>query len=115
MFFGNVTTLGKQSEVVLDFSMIIVHQNLGIMNITFDELRRIKHALPSGSITRIAQDLNVDEQTVRNYFGAHNYKDGSLVDWHIEPGPEGGIVHIEDTTIYDRAIQLIEEHRVAQQ
>jgi hypothetical protein len=48
------------------------------MNITFEELRRIKHALPSGSIARIAQELNLEEQTVRNYFGAHQYKDGHL-------------------------------------
>jgi hypothetical protein len=83
------------------------------MNITFEELRRIKHALPTGSIHRIAQELNLDEQTVRNYFGAHKYSDGQIVEWHKEPGPGGGIVHLEDTTIYDRAIQILEEHKVA--
>lgn len=79
------------------------------MNITFDELRRIKHALPTGSIARIAQNLSIDEQTVRNYFGAHNYKDGRLVDFHIEPGPGGGIVHLEDPTILNLALSILGE------
>ncbi len=80
------------------------------MNITFEELRRIKHALPHGSVTRIAQDLNLEEQTVRNYFGAHKYKDGQVVEWHLEPGPNGGIVHLEDTTILEHARQILKEH-----
>jgi predicted transcriptional regulator len=78
------------------------------MNITFEELRRIKHALPHGSVAKIAEDLNIDEQTVRNYFGAHQYKDGEVVEFHLEPGPNGGIVHIEDTTILERAQQILE-------
>ena len=48
------------------------------MNITFDELRRIKHALPTGSVSRIASELNIEEQTVRNYFGAKKYENGEL-------------------------------------
>ena len=63
----------------------------------------------------IADELHMDEQTVRNYFGAHNYSDGQVVEWHLEPGPGGGIVHLEDTSILDRAIQIIEEGRVALQ
>lgn len=85
------------------------------MNITFEELRRIKHALPTGSVARIAHDLNVDEQTVRNYFGAHNYQSGQLVEWHHEPGPNGGIVHLEDTTILNHALRILEEGRTALQ
>lgn len=81
------------------------------MNITFEELRRIKHALPTGSIARIAQELNVDEQTVRNYFGAHDYEHGQLVEFHLEPGPNGGIVHLEDQTILNRALQILEESK----
>lgn len=79
------------------------------MNITFEELRRIKHALPHGSVAKIAQELNIDEQTVRNYFGAHQYKDGEVVEFHLEPGPNGGIVHLEDTTILKRALEIIGE------
>ncbi|MCE2822655.1 MAG: DNA-binding protein [Saprospiraceae bacterium] len=69
------------------------------MNITFDELRRIKHALPHGSIAKIARDLGIEEQTVRNYFGASQYENGAVVDFHLEPGPDGGIVHLENTAI----------------
>ena len=35
--------------------------------ITFNELRRIKDSLPDGSMHRIADELNVTTQTVRNY------------------------------------------------
>ncbi|MCB0523164.1 MAG: DNA-binding protein [Saprospiraceae bacterium] len=83
------------------------------MNITFEELRRVKHALPHGSITRIAQELNIEEQTVRNYFGAHDYENGEIVEFHHEPGPDGGIVHLEDTTIFERAQQILDEQNTS--
>jgi hypothetical protein len=79
------------------------------MNITFDELREIKHRLPTGSVRRIAQVLDLDEQTVRNYFGAKKYENGQPVGMHIEPGPGGGIVHLEDTTIIELARQIISD------
>jgi hypothetical protein len=83
---------------------------LCLMNITFNELRDIKHSLPTGSIARIAQELNIEEQTVRNYFGAQKYDDnGKAAGIQIEPGPGGGIVHIEDTRILELARQLISE------
>ncbi|MFZ1298281.1 MAG: DNA-binding protein, partial [Saprospiraceae bacterium] len=66
------------------------------MNITLDELRTIKHNLPTGSIRKIADELNLDEQVVRNYFGAHHLENSGN---HIQPGPNGGIVHIEDERI----------------
>lgn len=75
------------------------------MNITFNELREIKHNLPAGSIKKIAEQLNLDEQTVRNYFGAHHLENSGN---HIQPGPNGGIVHIEDETILNLAKQIIE-------
>jgi predicted transcriptional regulator len=83
------------------------------MNITFEELRRIKHALPHGSVNKIAQELNLEEQTVRNYFGAHQYKDGEVVEFHLEPGPNGGIVHLEDTTILSRALEILGEQPIS--
>jgi len=80
------------------------------MNITFDELRQIKHSLPSGAVQRIAMQLNVEEQTVRNYFGGdHHYGSADIVDIHVQPGPQGGIVHLEDTTIYELAKEIIAE------
>ena len=57
--------------------------------ITFNELRRIKDSLPDGSVR---QNCGV----------------------HIEPGPEGGIVVLDDTTIYDMAIAILEEQAAKQ-
>ena len=79
------------------------------MHITFNELRQIKHSLPTGSVSRIARELNIDEQTVRNYFGAKKYENGEIVNEHVQPGPDGGIVYIEDTSILDLARQIITE------
>ena len=81
------------------------------MNITFNELRNIKHSLPTGSVARIAQQLNIQEQTVRNYFGAWKYEDGQIAGKHVQPGPNGGIVSIEDTTILDLAKKIIHKSR----
>lgn len=77
------------------------------MHITNEELRSIKHQLPTGSVKRIAQELNISEQTVRNYFGAKKFENGEIVDVHIQPGPNGGIVHLEDTAILDAAKRII--------
>ena len=77
--------------------------------ITFNELRRIKDSLPDGSIHRIADELNVTVQTVRNYFGGNNYEIGKNCGLHIEPGPDGGIVVLDNTTIYDMAMKILEE------
>ncbi len=79
------------------------------MHITYDELRKIKHSLPTGSVSRIAKELNIDEQTVRNYFGAQKYDDGDIVGKHIQPGPNGGIVELVDTTILDLAKKILAE------
>ena len=78
------------------------------MNITFKELRNIKHALPTGSIRKIAQTLDLEEQTVRNFFGAKKTP-GQSATWHLQAGPDGGIVQINDTTILDMAKNIIVE------
>ena len=44
--------------------------------ITFNELRKIKDTLPDGSMHRIADELGLDVETVRNYFGGANYAHG---------------------------------------
>ena len=80
--------------------------------ITFNELRRIKDSLPSGSMHKIADQLDVTVQTVRNYFGGTNYEYGKNCGLHIEPGPDGGIVVLDDTMIYDMALQILEGNRV---
>ncbi|MDX1686235.1 MAG: DNA-binding protein [Saprospiraceae bacterium] len=84
------------------------------MHITFKELREIKHSLPTGSVKRIAKELNLDEQTVRNYFGANKYQDDkNIAGKHVQPGPEGGYVELEDDTILNLAKKLINESRQA--
>ncbi|MBQ7823627.1 MAG: DNA-binding protein [Bacteroidaceae bacterium] len=77
--------------------------------ITFNELRRLKDSLPTGSIHRIADELNIRVQTVRNYFGGNDYNFGKNCGLHIEPGPDGGIVVLDDTTIYDMALKILSE------
>ncbi|MFK7809195.1 MAG: DNA-binding protein [Saprospiraceae bacterium] len=81
------------------------------MNITFQELRRIKHSLPTGSVQRIAQELSIEEQTVRNYFGAAKFQHGETTGRHVQPGPLGGIVNIDDTQILETAKRIISESR----
>ena len=81
------------------------------MNITFEELRKIKHSLPTGSVKRIAEELNIEEQTVRNYFGAKKYKEGQSPGWHLQPGPNGGILSFKDTTILELAKKIIADHQ----
>ena len=77
--------------------------------ISFNDLRRLKDALPDGATARIADKLNITAQTVRNYFGGSNYEFGKNCGLHIEPGPDAGIVVLDDTTIYDMAVQILQE------
>ena len=78
------------------------------MTITFNELRRIKDSLPSGSIRKIATELNLSVETVRNYFGGANYKNGKSIGVHIEQGPDGGVVVLDDDTILNMAKGFLE-------
>ena len=57
--------------------------------ITFNELRDIKDRLPDGTIHRIAAELGLSVETVRNYFGGENYKEGKSCGVHIESSPNG--------------------------
>lgn len=79
--------------------------------ITFNELRKVKDSLPSGSMTKIANELGLENETVRNYFGGHNFKDGKSCGVHIEPGPDGGLVMLDDTQILDIALRILEEQK----
>lgn len=75
--------------------------------ITFNELRKIKDSLPDGSIQQIAQEFGIEAETVRNYFGGANYDRGKSVGLHIEPGPNGGIVLLDDSKILERAEEIL--------
>lgn len=77
--------------------------------ITFNELREIKNKLPEGSVHVIADKLNLPVQSVRNYFGGNDYDEGGNMGLHIEPGPNGGYVTLEDTQILDMALKILAE------
>lgn len=80
--------------------------------ITFNELRRIKDALPDGSMHQIADELGLSVETVRNYFGGNNYTFGESVGIHMEPGPDGGLVELDDTKVLDRAKEILRKGNV---
>ena len=82
--------------------------------ITFNELRKIKDSLPTGSMHRIADELNMSVETVRNFFGGHNFENGLSVGLHIEPGPDGGLVMLGDTTVLDKALDILKETQDAE-
>lgn len=79
--------------------------------LTFNELRKIKDSLPEGAIKKIADKLGLSEDMVKNYFGATHYNKNSTTGIHTEQGPDGGIVCIDDSTILELALKMIEETR----
>jgi hypothetical protein len=97
----------------LDFDALIINiidkkpEKIMAITITFNELRKIKDQLPSGSMKQIADKLDLNEETVRNYFGGRNFEKGQSVGIHFEQGPDGGIVAFDDTTILDLAKKMI--------
>ena len=38
-----------------------------------------------------------------------NFKEGKSVGIHLEPGPDGGLVMIDDTTVLERALKILDE------
>lgn len=78
------------------------------MNITFNELRTLKDRLPDGSIHRIAKELDLNVETVWNYFGGYSHPEGGPMGVHIEEGADGGVVSLDDTRILDIAKRMIE-------
>ena len=55
-----------------------------------------------GSIQRIADELGLKVETVRNYFGGHNFQDGRSCGFHIEP------VAVHRIVLYGIARPLVE-------
>ncbi|MDL2322823.1 DNA-binding protein [Bacteroidales bacterium OttesenSCG-928-A17] len=78
--------------------------------ITFNELRRIKDSLPDGSMRQIAAELGLSVEDVKNYFGGLNHSAGTKSGIHIEPGPDGGVVILDDSTILDKALIMLGEN-----
>ncbi|HMZ87953.1 MAG TPA: DNA-binding protein [Chitinophagales bacterium] len=85
------------------------------MVITFEELRHIKDALPHGSMERIAEELHIEVDAVRNYFGAEHFEaPGKIADVHFEKGISGGVVRLEDTAILQSAMRILDEAKHVQ-
>jgi len=82
-------------------------QNIQAMNITFNELREIKDSLPDGSIHRIAKELDVNVETVWNYFGGYSHRNGEPMGVHMESGSGGGVVALDDTRILEIARRML--------
>lgn len=76
--------------------------------ITFNQLRNLKSQLPEGTIHQIADRLNLPVQSVRNYFGGTDFDEGGHMGFHLEPGPDGGYVTLDDTRILDMAMEILE-------
>lgn len=69
---------------------------------TFNKLRDVKDSLPHGSMDVIATELNISADDVRNFFNGSAKEEG----YHLEAGPDGGIVVLENTAILDVALRL---------
>lgn len=74
---------------------------------TFNKLRAVKDSLPSGSMNAIAEELGITADEVRTYFGG-KAEDGTGI--HIEPGPDGGIVTLDNTRILEIALRIAWEN-----
>ncbi len=68
---------------------------------TFNKLRQVKDTLPKGSSQKIADELGLTADEVREYFHGGN---------HIEQGPDGGIVTLDDTRILEVALRMAWEN-----
>ena len=82
---------------------------IATMNITFNELRGIKDSLPDGSIHRIAKELDLNVETVWNYFGGYSHPEGRPMGVHLEGGGGGGVVSLDDTRILDIARRILKD------
>jgi hypothetical protein len=70
------------------------------MRTTFNRLRAVKDSLPHGSMDAIAAELNISGEDVRAYFNGEG-----TADYHLEPGPDGGIVVFSNTRILEVALR----------
>ena len=57
----------------------------------------------------VADELGISVDSVRNYFGGRHPEAKEGVGIHIEQGPDGGVVTLDDTTILDAAMRILNE------
>ena len=68
---------------------------------TFNQLREVKDSMPKGSSAVIAEELGSSAEDVRAFFTGT-----AEACYHIEQGPDGGIVVLEDTKILEIALRI---------
>ncbi len=73
---------------------------------TFNRLREVKDGLPHGSMAAIAAELGIAADEVRAFFNGQGTAESG---YHIEAGPDGGIVMINDTRILEVALRMLWE------
>ncbi len=54
-----------------------------------------------------ASRIGCQVAAVRNYFGGKHYDATGSVGIHIEKGPDGGVVTLDDTAILDAAMRIL--------
>lgn len=77
---------------------------------TFNRLREVKDSLPHGSMDAIAAELNIPADQVRAFFNGSGTPETG---YHIEPGPDGGIVTLDDCRILEVALRKAWEQKNA--
>lgn len=70
---------------------------------TFNKLREVKDNLPHGSSAVIAAELGIAADDVRDFFRGSASGDTG---YHLEPGPDGGIVTLDNTRILEVALRI---------
>lgn len=80
------------------------------MRTTFNRLREVKDSLPHGSMDAIANELSIASDEVRAFFNGSGSAESG---YHIEPGPDGGIVVMDDTRILEIALRIAWENKNA--
>ena len=75
---------------------------------TFNRLREVKDTLPHGSMAVIAEELGITADEVRGFF---NGQASAEYGYHIEAGPDGGIVILNNPRILEVALRIIWEVR----
>ncbi len=75
---------------------------------TFNKLREVKDSLPHGSSAVIAEELGIAADDVRDFF-----RGTATNGYHIEPGPDGGVVMLDNTRILEVALRIAWEQKNA--
>lgn len=70
---------------------------------TFNRLREVKDSLPHGSMDAIASELGITADEIRAFFNGSGTPESG---YHIEPGPDGGVVSYENPRILEIALRI---------